>query len=175
MQNFTASPALRRLGLIGLLMLCVSLPAQAQWKWRDAAGKIQYSDLPPPSGTPDKDILQRPPGQKLQVIPVLPGGAASAASAPAPRPSGPSKADLDNQARQKQQEQEQAARQKDEERKIALQKRDNCARAQDNLRVLQDGSRLSQLNDKGERVVMDDAQRAAEIQRTQGVIASECR
>ena len=175
MQNFTASPALRRLGLIGLLMLCVSLPAQAQWKWRDAAGKIQYSDLPPPNGTPDSNILQRPPGQKLQVIPVLPGGAASAASAPAPRPSGPSKADLDNQARQKQQEQEQAARQKDEERKIALQKRDNCARAQDNLRVLQDGSRLSQLNDKGERVVMDDAQRAAEIQRTQGVIASECR
>ena len=29
-----------------------------QWKWRDARGQVQYSDLPPPKGTPD-DIIQK--------------------------------------------------------------------------------------------------------------------
>ena len=38
----------------------VVLPAEAQWKWRDKGGHVQYSDLPPPAGTPDQDILARP-------------------------------------------------------------------------------------------------------------------
>ena len=36
---------------------CIALPAEAQWKWRDKGGHVQYSDLPPPAGTPDQDIL----------------------------------------------------------------------------------------------------------------------
>jgi len=50
-------------GAMAALVLC-ALPAQAQWKWRDAAGHVQYSDLPPPSGTPEKDILGRPAAQQ---------------------------------------------------------------------------------------------------------------
>ena len=38
----------------------IALPAAAQWKWRDKGGHVQYSDLPPPAGTPDQDILSRP-------------------------------------------------------------------------------------------------------------------
>ena len=175
MLKVTASPALRRVGFVGLLTLCLSVPAHAQWKWKDAAGKVQYSDLAPPPGTPDKDILQRPAGQKLQVFVIPPAGSASAAAAPAPVASGPSKADQDAQARQKQQEQEQAANQKEQVAKQAQQKRENCSRAQDNLKMLQDGVRINRLNEKGERVILDDAQRAEEMRRTQGTIASECR
>ena len=170
----TASPALVRIGFVGLLTLCLSVAAQAQWKWRDAAGKIQYSDLPPPAGIPDKDVLQRPPGQKLQVLVIPAAGAASAVAVQAPA-SGPSKADLDAQARQKQQEQEQSAKQKEEERKLAQTRRENCSRAQENMKLLQDGVRINRLNDKGERIILDDAQRADEVRRTQALINSDCR
>ena len=161
--------------LAALLTLSLIGPAQAQWKWRDTAGKIQYSDRPPPPGIADKDILQRPPGQALKVVVVSPPGTAPSAPAPAPVASAPSKAEQDQAARQKQQEQEQLAKQKDTERKNAQTKRENCARAQDNMKMLQDGARINRLNDKGERVVMDDAQRAQETQRTQDIINSECR
>ncbi len=39
MPKFTASPALRSVGLAGLLTLCLAAPAHAQWKWRDAAAR----------------------------------------------------------------------------------------------------------------------------------------
>ena len=38
----------------------IALPAEAQWKWRDKSGHVQYSDLPPPAGTADQDILAAP-------------------------------------------------------------------------------------------------------------------
>ena len=46
--------------LATLLGLTFAMPASAQWKWRDKNGQTQYSDLAPPAGTPDHDILQRP-------------------------------------------------------------------------------------------------------------------
>src|ERR1017187_325860 len=67
-------------GALAALAL-LALPAQAQWKWRDAAGHVQYSDLPPPSGTPDKDILSRPAVQRRATAATLPASAASAAAA----------------------------------------------------------------------------------------------
>jgi len=162
------------------LMLCIALPAQAQWKWRDGSGRLQISDLPPPHGTPDKDILQRPAGYKPPPVFIVPFGskaeaAASAASAPS---SSPSKAELDRQARQKelekQQEREAQEKQKQEDRRFAEQKRENCSRAQENLRMLQDGMRISRRNERGETVIIDDRQRAEEIQRSRAAIASEC-
>jgi hypothetical protein len=169
-------PALQRLGLLALLLLCAATPAQAQWKWRDAGGKLQFSDLPPPQGTPEKDILQRPKNQQPQRVVVVPYGA-SAASAPAlpVAASGPGKAELERQARDKQQELDAKARQKEAEAKQAEQRRDNCVRAKENLKLLQDGARLTRTNDKGEAIVIDERQRAEEIQRTRSVVDSECR
>jgi hypothetical protein len=168
--------AIKRLGLLALLLLSIATPAQAQWKWRDAVGKLQFSDLPPPQGTPEKDILQRPKNQQPQRIVVVPYGA-SAASAPAAPvvASGPSKAELERQAREKQQEKDVQARQKDADAKLAEQRRDNCVRAKENMKLLQDGARLTRNNEKGEPVFIDERQRAEEIQRTRGLIDSECR
>jgi len=161
---------------IAAIALVLAASAQAQWKWRDARGNVQYSDLPPPQGTPEKDILQRPPGQARPTIIVSPAGApASAASAPAPAASTPSKAEQEAAARARKEQDTQAARQKEEERRLAEQRRDNCNRAQANLRELRNGSRLTRTNEKGERVYMDEAQIAAEGSRTRDIIPSECR
>ena len=166
-----------KLLLIALMGLALATPAQAQWKWRDAKGNVQYSDRPPPVGTPDKDVLQRPASASRDVIVVPAGAAASAASAPAARPaaSAPSKAELDAAARQKQDQDRDTARQKEEERRLAEQKRENCSRAQAALRDLQSGSRITRTNEKGERVFMDDVQRQAEVERARQLTSNECR
>lgn len=161
---------------IALIGLVLAASAQAQWKWKDAKGNVQYSDRPPPSGTPDKDILQRPPGASRSIS-VVPAGqpASAAASAPQPAASAPTKAEQEATARQKQDQDREAAKQKEEERRVAAQRRENCSRAQASLRDLQSGIRITRTNEQGERIFMDDTQRQAEIDRTRNVMASECK
>ncbi len=159
-----------------LIAIGLAAPAQAQWKWRDAQGKLQYSDRPPPNGTPEKDVLQRP-ANVTRTVTVVPVGqaAASAASAPRVAASAPSKAEQEAAARDKQEQDREAAKQKEAERRQAELRRQNCGRAQANLRELQSGIRITRTNEQGERVFMDDAQRQAEVERARGLITSECR
>jgi len=164
-----------RQALLVLLCLAAAGAAQAQWKWRDAKGNVQYSDMPPPAGTPEKDILQRPYNAKPTIVVAPQAGPASAASAPPPAASAPTKAEQEAAARQKQNQDNDAAKKKEEERRIAAQRRENCGRAQANLRDLQSGTRLTRTNEKGERVFMDEAQIAAEVNRARDLITSECR
>ncbi len=163
---------------VALIGLVLAASAQAQWKWKDAKGNVQYSDRPPPSGTPDKDILQRP-ANAVRVISVVPAGmaASAAASAPAPRAaaSAPTKAEQDATARQKQDQDKEASKQKEEERRLAETRRENCGRAQAQLRDLQSGIRITRTNEAGERVFMDDTQRQAEVERARNLITSECK
>lgn len=163
--------------LLLLLGLVVAGSAQAQWKWRDAKGNVQYSDLPPPPGVLEKDILQRPPSATRNIVVVPVGQAAAPASAPAPKPaaSAPSKAEQEAAARQKQEQDREAAKRKEEERKVAEARRENCSRAQASLRDLQSGMRISRTNEQGERSYLDDNQRQAEVDRARQVIASECK
>lgn len=76
------------------------------------------------------------------------------------------------------QEQEALAKQQrlqqEEIRKLAEQRRDNCSRARDNLRLLQARTRLLHSNERGESVLLDEPQREAAIQRTRSVISSDC-
>lgn len=169
---------MRHASFLLLLALLAALPAQAQWKWRDANGVTQYSDLPPPQGTPEKDILQRPANAQRKAVIIQPVGAAAsaaaaAASAAAPKPA----ASRPDAAEQKRQEEERQARLKDEQEKqrMAEQRRENCSRAQENLRSLQSGNRITKVNEQGQRVFLDEAQLASETARVRQLIASECR
>lgn len=165
----------RKALFVALLAAVAMNAAQAQWKWRDARGNVQYSDMPPPAGTPDNDILQRPNAPARLIVVGPPGQPASAASRPASAPDKPDRAEQDVAARKKQEQDQQAAKQKDAERRAAEQRRDNCARAQANMRDLQSGIRLTRTNEQGERIYLDDAQRQAEVERTRQLITSECR
>ncbi|HEY0953653.1 MAG TPA: DUF4124 domain-containing protein [Roseateles sp.] len=162
---------------VALIGLVLAASAQAQWKWKDAKGNVQYSDRPPPFGTPDKDILQRPAPPVRNVVVVPAGQAASAAPAPAARQpaSAPSRAEQDAAARQKQEQDREQGKQKEEERRLAAERRENCGRAQAYLRDLQSGIRITRTNEQGERVYMEDAQRRAEIERASKVASTECK
>jgi hypothetical protein len=163
--------------LTAMLGLAVALPASAQWKWRDKSGQTQYSDLPPPAGTSDKDIMQRPgPGTSIRAAaPLAASAAASGASGVAASPSlAPRGAEPELEAKRKKVEQDAADKKKADEAKTAAQKADNCNRAKAQMRTLDSGVRMGRMNDKGEREYLDDAARADEAKRTRDVIASEC-
>lgn len=146
-----------------------SLPAAAQWKWKDASGRITVSDLPPPRDVPPQNILQRP--ELRQAAPTPAASAASSAAAPTPQPA----VDRELQARRDAAAREQGAREKAEAARLAEQRAQNCRNARTHLAALDSGQRIARFNDKGEREILDDAQRAAEAQRAREVIASDCR
>lgn len=147
--------------------------AWAQWKWRDANGRITISDLPPPREVPDKDILQRPEPPRRRA----PAAAASAAAAALPTASAPASAPTEGQtpSRQREAERDAQARARADEARLAAQRAENCQRARSQLSMLESGERMVQYNDKGERTVLDDARRASEIRRVRDIIANECR
>ena len=161
--------ALTCAAVLGALL---AVPAQAQWKWRDKNGQTQYSDLPPPAGVAESDILQRPNATQraAPAAAVAASGAASGAPALAPKGSDP-----ELEAKRRKAEQEVAAKKKAEDEKLAIAKGDNCLRAKAQMRTLDSGIRIARTNDKGEREFMDDAARAAEAKRTQDIIASDCK
>jgi hypothetical protein len=160
--------ALTCAAVLGALL---AVPAHAQWKWRDKNGQTQYSDLPPPAGIAESDILQRPSAAQ-RTAPAAAVAASGAASGPSLAPKG---SDPELEAKRRKSEQEAAAKKKAEDEKIAIAKADNCLRAKAQVRTLDSGARIARTNDKGEREFMDDAARAAEAKRAQDIIASDCK
>ncbi len=150
-----------------------SAPLPPAWKWRDAAGQVHVSDLPPPLGVPAKDILERPPLQRKAVA--TEAAAASAVAAAASAVPLPTRIDPELEARRRRAaaEQAQAARQQAE--KDSVVRSENCGRAKAHLAALGDGQRIARTNAQGEREVLDDKGRAEEMQRARNVINSDCR
>lgn len=166
--------------LVTIAASLVALPAAAQWKWRDKGGHVQYSDLPPPLGTPEPDILARPGTQQRRGMTALPGPApiaapAEAVSAAASSPVKARPGDPELEAKRGKAEAEQAAKTKVEEQRVAAARADNCTRAKSQMATLESGIRIARSNAKGEREFLDDKQRADETRRARELIAADCR
>lgn len=170
--------------------------AQAQWEWTDKDGRRVFSDRAPTPDIPEKNILKRPvvpirpaaplrpvaaaePGQDQAAA--APNAQAAAAGATASRPvlSGlkPGAApgtDRELQEKKRKADEAAAALKKTQEEAVAKTRAENCARARQAKAGIDSGMRLARTNEKGEREVLDDAARAAELKRMQAVITSEC-
>lgn len=160
--------------LVAVALLGLSGVAHGQWKWRDAQGRVQYSDQPPPPGVPAKDVLQSPISAPPRIV--APAASAPAAGQAAAAPSkAASTVDPVLEARRKQAQQEAEAKRKAEEAQQAQTKAQNCERARDYMRTLDSGIRVARTNAKGEREIMDDATRAREAENTRQIMQSQCR
>jgi len=176
-----------------LLLLAVActwtLGAAAQWQWIDKDGRKVFSDRPPPQEISEKSILKQPGGSAPRAAPAAPAapfaestaappaeGASVAAAAPKPAASAPgSGKDKALEEKKAQAEAAEAAKKKAEEEKLAKAKADNCTRARQAKATYDSGRPITQSNAQGERIFLDDAGRAAESKRIDGIIASDCK
>ena len=162
------------------LAMATSLTAAAQYQWIDKNGSRVYSDVAPPADIPAKNILKQPRGSSLTApvaaAPAQAAPATAAASAATPA-SGPATAGVDKalEEKKKQAEAAEAAKKKAEEQKLAQARAENCKRAREGKATLESGVRMARTNEKGEREVLDDTQRAAEMKRINGIIQSDCK
>jgi hypothetical protein len=154
---------------LAAVALAFSAAAGAQqYKWVDKNGKTQYGDFPPPGV---KAVSLKAP---------------SAPPAPPPAAKGDSKdgkdvkkgpltpAEQEAAFRKRQIDQTKASEDAAKKDQELAQKRDNCARSQESLRSLESGGRISRINAAGEREVLDDSQRAQEVQRARKSVADFC-
>lgn len=167
--------------VLGVLLCLAAAGAQAQWQWIDKEGRRVFSDRGPPPDIPAKNILKQPGGAKA------PGSAVADAAAPAARPASDaaegqelpapklSATDRDLAEKKKQAEAAAAAKTKAEEERFQKAKAENCERARANKVLVDSGVRMAQTDAKGERVILDDAARAAELKRIQVVIDTSCK
>jgi len=132
-----------------------------QYRWVDKDGKVGYGDTPPPGA---------------QATPLRPPVAAPAAPPPAARKDG-SMMQLNPEAafRKRQQERQEKEEKSAKERADAEAKRVNCEQSRASLRSLQSGQRITTINAAGERVFIDDQERAKEIERTQRAVNDWCK
>lgn len=153
----------------------LSMAASAQWQWVDKAGHKVFSDRAPPMDVPEKSILKRPGTRPPADVTTDPDPAAAPAppqaTASAPKLSG---VDKELVEKKKKADEAQAAKRKAEEETVLKAKVENCARAKQAKTTLDSNMRLSQVNDKGKREVMNAVTRTAETKRVQAIIEADC-
>jgi hypothetical protein len=151
-------------------MLLLAWPAQAQWQWRDDTGRRVFSDQPPPPSVPESAIVSRPKAAKRALSQEPPVAAAipeassdKRTTGPVPRPEADLKAEAELQKKVKA-----------EEARVAALRADNCQRARRALITVNSGMRIATVNDKGEREFLDEKAIAAERQRLESMVRSDC-
>ena len=125
--------------------------AAAQSKWVDQDGRVTYGDAPPQ-------------GVNAQSMRRAPSGYGTQAEAPetkddAKKPLTAAEQDAENRKRQKDAAKDREKQAQSEQ--AAAAKRENCARANENVQVLEAG-RVARYDAKGERYFLDDSQIAQE-------------
>lgn len=148
---------MKRLLILSLLLACA--PASAEIvKWVDSEGKVHYGDQPPASAKKQQPMnIRNQPGAL--------GGTAGQKSA----------AEQEAEFRRRRMEEADAEKKAAEDRAQAEIAKRNCADARNNLRALQEGVRLTKYNEKGERVFLDDAERAKAMADAQQAVKDWCK
>lgn len=146
--------------------------AQAQvYKCLDSNGKVAYSQNPcPPSMKPE--AMSRGGIPPASAVAPAAGAAASKSGAAKGGPRTPAEQEQDY--RKRQQDHAKAAKETEQKTAEAQAKEANCRNARQRLTQYEIGGRISQINDKGERYYMDDAQIESEKARARADVAQSC-
>lgn len=136
-----------------LALVPLSPAAQQMYKWVDEKGTTHFSEYPPPEGKGAK-IEVKPPATENKYNP-------------------DAWRDKDKAARELKAKQnvadDNAAKREEASRA------QNCRRAREGLDNVKNARRVYSLNDKGERVYLDDKDRPAEIERWTREVEKYCR
>lgn len=156
-----------------LVALAMAAPAWGQiYEWRDAQGNRNYSDRPP-AGVDAKPIrgtrTPAPPPRTDSPEPAGPN-----AQTPASGTATPSIAEQNLEFQKRRAEEAEAREKTEQERLRAEEKRIACDQTRNNLAALESGQRVRRMNAQGEPEFLDDATRAAEIERSRALLRANC-
>jgi hypothetical protein len=158
---------MNRYSFLLLAAVAVSAPALAQYSWIDDHGTRVFSDRPPPLGTPASRILKAPRG-------AAPTEAAAAETAKIAQPAPPTLADRDADFRKRAAGRDADERKAAEEAQRTADNAAQCAAARRSETALTSGARITDMDDKGERVVVTDDEKARRLAQVRRVLAG-CR
>ena len=162
-------PSLRLRLATTTFFLLIGAAAQAQYVWIEPNGTRQYSDRPPPPGTPASRILKAPAR-------ALPPSTPDAQTGPQAKPAeaAPTLAKRDAAYRERTKarvEQEQKTEQNMQRERATAER---CASARALQAQLASGTRIAQYDTAGERRYMSDAERAERTARVNRAL-QDCR
>jgi hypothetical protein len=146
--------------LLILLILTSTNALAAINKWVDSDGKVHYSDQPPPPDVRPKTLRLDADTQDT---------AGSGVSAPK------TIAEREAELKKAQKEKKEAADKAAQKQSVTDAQQASCNIAQQNLRALQDGIRMVEIDAKGERTFIDDQQREQRIGKAQKDISTYCK
>jgi len=156
---------MNRYSFLLLAAVAVSAPALAQYSWIDDHGTRVFSDRPPPPGTPPSRILKAPRSASA---------AEPTATAEPAKPTAPTLADRDADFRKRATERDAYERKATEEAQRTADNAAQCAAARRSETALTSGARITDVDDKGERVVVTDDEKARRLAQVRRVLAG-CR
>ena len=139
------------------VVLFAAVAAHAQiYKWQDENNKTVISDRPPVGKVREQKKIEAE-------APVASGEPAKQA------------ADREMEFRKRQKESQDAAEKGEKEQSAAAERKTQCESARSSLQVLESGERVSMRDKKGERYIIDDAQREQEIARARKSVEANCK
>ncbi len=134
------------------------------YQWKDSSGRTVISDTPPP-------------GTLKENTRTLGGAKPATNAAPAaakPSDAAPTMAEKDLEFKKRQQENAEKAGKEAKEKAALEAKRDNCERAKKQAAMLESGQRIASTDEKGERRIMEESERARELEYAQRAIKESC-
>ncbi len=144
--------------VLSVVLLLVAGVAFAQvYSWRDANGRMHYSDTPPTDA--DAKAINAAPAS---------GGTADTATAK-------SLAEKNMEFNKRRKDAADAAAKAEQERKAAADKNANCTQAKNALQGLESGQIRFKTGAYGERIALDGDVREAEIARARQAVDSWCK
>ena len=142
--------------------LIAPVACAATYKWVDGAGVTHYGEKPPP-------------GVKAQELNIRAAPAPGASGKGPESPGGRTAQDLEREFQQRRVERlERESKEAEENARTGAEARKKCAYARYRYDLLNSGRPVYRLDQKGERVFMEDKTRETEIERMKKMIASTC-
>lgn len=149
---------------LAILLATATVTAQV-YKWIDKDGRVQYTDTPPPANATKTEA-------KKLAVPTSSSATNSAAASASPAKS---LTERSKEFDKRRTDTAEKAKKDEEADKVAKQNQDRCKEANRYLSSLESGTPLLRNNDKGERGLMTDDERAAETARAKAAASESCK
>jgi hypothetical protein len=147
------------------LLFLAATAAQAQYVWIGPGGTRQYSDRPPPPGTPASKIVKSP-GRAAPELAPAPAAtpvepvAANPAAKPMPPKGPPTLAEQEAAYRARSKARDEANLKAQEEAQRARQLAERCNAARETQAQLASGTRIARYDQDGQKSYMTETERA---------------